>query len=160
MNATGTEGVQPTPSFNFLHKIYSIKKRLDLFDILQAIHPTHSERLYLAGFLKYAGYSYDEAFKIIDEHAQWEDYDPKITAYQLSSVFKQSHRSAQHQEAHSKRRVRKWQLSPAEEYRCKYYRSMEAHRELEKWMQENGVPTYDAEPSLPFDAAKMGPLQK
>jgi len=154
---TKNEGAPPTPSFCFLDKIYSIKKQLQIFNILQAIHPTHPERLWLAGFLKYAGYSYDGTFKIIDEHAQWEDYDPKITSYQLATVYKQPHRNGNNT---GKRRARKWDLTPAEKYRCKYYRSMDAHRRNEEWMRENNIPLYDAEPSLPFDAAKIGSLQK
>ena len=152
------QGAPPAPSFSYLHKIYSIKKQFQVFDILQAIHPTHSERLFLAGFLKYTGHSYDETLKIIDEHGQWEDYDPSITVYQLATVYKQPHRTSSN--TGSKRRARKWELLPTEEYRIKLVRSAESHRELQRWMQENGVPIYDAAPELEFDAAKLGRLEK
>jgi len=104
-------------------------------------------------FLKYVGYNYDEAFKIIDEHCQWEDYNPKITAYQLATVYSQPYRNGNN--IGSKSRVRKWSLTPSEEYRCKYYRSMEAHRINEEWMKKNNVPIYDCAPELSFDASKM-----
>ena len=51
------EGAPPAPGFCFLHKIYSIKKQLEIFDILQATHPTHQERLWFVGFLKYTDHS-------------------------------------------------------------------------------------------------------
>jgi hypothetical protein len=43
------QGASQAPIF-YLNKIYSIKKQLQVFDILQAIRPTHEERLWLAGF--------------------------------------------------------------------------------------------------------------
>ena len=151
------KGASKPPSFYYLHKIQTIKKQLEIFDILQAIRPTHAERLWLSGFLKYAGYSYEETLKIIANHCEWSDYNQDFTAYQVAKVYKQPHRTGNNT---GKRRVRKWNLTPAEEYRSKYYRSMEAHRELEKWMQENDVPVYDAAPELEFDAAKLGGLEK
>ena len=147
------EGAPPAPGFCYLDKIHSIKKQLQIFDILQAIRPTHAEHLWLVGFLKYAGYSYDEVLDIIDNHCEWSDYDPDFTAYQVATVYKQPHRN--NNGADSKRRARKWDLTPTEEYRIKLARSAESHRELEKWMQENGVPVYDAAPELEFDPTKM-----
>jgi hypothetical protein len=137
----------------FLDRIYSTKKQTEIFGILQAIHPTHSERLWLSGFLKYVGYSYEEAFSIISEHCDWEDYSPAITAYQLASVYKQSHST--HNTTSQTHRVRKWQLNPTEVYRIQVARSVECHRELTRWMQENNIPVYDAAPDLDFDATKM-----
>ena len=154
MNEKNQVPPAPPPSFCFLHKIYSIKKQLEIFDILQAIHSTHSERLFLAGFLKYAGYSYDETFKIIDEHCQWEDYDPKVTSYQLSTIFNQLHRTSSN--TSTNRRVRKWDLLPTEEYRIKLARSTESHRINEEWMKENNIPIYDAAPELDFNPALLG----
>ena len=158
MNEKGQVPPPPPPSFCYLDKIYSINKQLQIFDILQAIHPTHSERLWLAGFLKYSGHSYDETIKIIDEHCEWSDYNQDFTAYQVSKVFKQPHRISSN--TSTKRRVRKWDLLPTEEYRIKLARSTESHRELIKWMEENGVPIYDAAPGLEFDAAKLGGQEK
>lgn len=156
MQTKQEEGVSPTPFY--LHKIYSIQKQLDISDILQAIHPTHAERLFMSGFLKYAGYSYDETFKIIDEHCQWEDYNPSTTSYQLATVYKQPHRPRTGNTC--KPRARKWQLTPTEKYRCKYYRSLAAHRELQRWARENDIPIYDAAPELPFNPAKIGGFEK
>ena len=158
MNEKGQVPPPPPPSFCYLDKIYSINKQLQIFDILQAIRPTHSERLWLAGFLKYSGHSYDETIKIIDEHCEWGDYNQDFTAYQVAKVFKQPHRTSSN--TGSKRRARKWELLPTEEYRIKLVRSAESHRELQRWMQENGVPIYDAAPELEFDAAKLGRLEK
>ena len=145
----------PPPSFAYLHKIYSIKKQLQVFDILQAIHPTHPERLWLGGFLKYTGYSHDETFEIIDKHCQWEDYDLKVTSYQLATIYKQTSRPRD-AVINSKRRARRWDLLPTEEYRIKLARSAESHRRNEEWMKENNIPIYDACPELPFNAALLG----
>ena len=143
----------PPPSFCYLDKIRSIKKQLEIFDILQAIRPTHAERLWLVGFLKYIGYSFDEVIDIIDKHCEWGDYDADYTAYHVATVYKQPHRTGS--KTDSKSRARKWDLLPTEEYRIKLARSAESHRELEKWMQENDVPVCDAAPELDFDPTKM-----
>ena len=148
----------PPPSFCYLHKIKSIKKQLQIFDILQALHPTHPERLWLVGFLKYTGHSYNEVIDIIADHGEWADYDADFTAYQVATIFKQPHRK--NNSADSKRRVRKWDLTPTELYRIKLARCSESHRELEKWMHENDVPVYDAAPELPFDPTLLGGLEK
>lgn len=143
----------PTPpSFAYLDKIQSIKKQLQIFDILQAPHPTHAERLWLVGFLKYTGHSCNEVINIIDQHGEWADYNAHFTAYQVSTIFKMPYRKTN---GNNKPRARKWDLTPTEVYRIKLARSAESHRELEKWMQENDVPVYDAAPDLEFDPAKM-----
>ena len=56
------------------------------------------------GFLKYAGYSYNEVLDIIDNHCEWSDYDSDFTAYQVATIYKQPHRNS----SSSKRRARKW----------------------------------------------------
>lgn len=150
---TKNEGLSSAPGFCFLDKIYSIKKQLQIFDILQTIRPLHPERLWLAGFLKYVGYSYDEAINIIDQHNEWSDYDADYTAYQVATVYKQPHHEGP---TSSKRRVRKWNLTPVEEYRIKLARSAESHRRNEEWMKENNIPIYDACPELSFNPALLG----
>ena len=160
MNQIAPAPLAPPPSTPYyLHKIQSIKKQLEIFDILQAIHPTHAERLWLTGFLKYTGYNYEETCKIIHDHCQWEDYSQTITRYQVSTIYKQPHSFSTSKE-NIKPRVRKWQLTPTEEYRIKLARSAESHRELQRWAKANGVAIYDAAPGLPFDAAKMGGQEK
>ena len=133
------EGALTAPDIFYLDKVISIKKQLQVFDILQAIHPTHEERLWLAGFLKYAGYSYEEVFQIIDQHSDWTRYDPKITRYQLSTVFN-NHPASSH---YTKRRMRKWDLSPAEKWRCNLARTSEMNRRLTSWLKENDIPIYE-----------------
>lgn len=147
------EGQAPPPSFAYLHKIYSIKKQLQIFDILQALHPTHAERLWLVGFLKYTEYSYQEVIDIIRDHGEWGDYDEEYTAYQVATIYKLPHQEANRNT--NKRRVRKWDLTPTEVYRIQLARSAESHRELTKWMEENDVQVYDAAPGLEFDPTKM-----
>ena len=150
------DGASQAPNIFYLDKIYSIKKQLQVFDILQAIHPTHSERLFLVGFLKYAGYSCDEVCDIIDKHCEWSDYNHDISAYQVATVFGQPHRTGNgNGNGGTHRRARKWQLTPAEEYRCKYYRTLASHRELQRFARENGVPVYDSAPELEFNPTKM-----
>ena len=153
MNVNG-EGASKAPNIFYLDKIYSTNKQIQVFDILQAMHPTHAERLWLAGFLKYASYSCDEVCDIIDAHCEWSDYDPDITAYQVATVFQQPHRTG-NGNGGTHRRARKWQLTPAEEYRCKYYRTLASHRELQRFARENGVPVYDSAPELEFNPTKM-----
>jgi hypothetical protein len=143
-----------TSNFFYLNKIYSIKKQLQVFDILQAIRPTHEERLWLAGFLKYAGYSCDEVIDILHKHCEWSDYDPGITAYQVATVFKQPHRNGNG----GKRRARKWDLTFTEVYRIKCARTAEAHRRLQAWARENGVVFHEHEGQ--FDPTKLGGLEK
>ena len=161
VNMSNANEQAPPPSFAYLHKIYSIKKQLQIFDILQAIHPTHPERLWLVGFLKYTGYSHHEVIDIIDKHGEWGDYDKEYTAYQVATVYKQSWRPRDAVNNNtSKRKARKWDLTASEEYRCKYYRTLSSHRELQQWLQENDVQVYDAAPELPFDAALLAGVKK
>jgi len=147
--ATGA-GVLPAP-FPFLDKVISLVKRAQITDILFAPHPTHEERVWLAGFLKYAGYTVDEVCKIIDQHCEWQDYKPSITAYQVESVFRAPHRD--HPRTSSPiRRKRKWQLTAMETLRVKVARSAAANRKIERYLKEHGIPTYTAPHSedLPF----------
>jgi len=130
-----------SPNIFYLDKIFSTKKQLQVHDILMHFGPTHEERLWLVGFLKYAGYSYEQVVDIIDKHCQWQDYDPNITAYQVATVFKQSHRpSSSH---NNKRRKRKWDLSPVEVWRINLARTSEMDRRLTAWMKEEGIPVYE-----------------
>lgn len=138
---------------NDLSKIYSSRKQIEIFDILDGIRPTHNERIWMVSFLRYAGYSYDEVIDIIDNHCAWSDYDPQLTQYQVATIFHLPHRN--NSTTSSKRRVRKWDLLPTEVYRIKLARSTESHRELQRWAKENGVPIYDACPELPFNPALM-----
>ena len=155
--SNANKGASKPPSFCYLHKIKTIKKQLEIFDILQAIRPTHAERLWFVGFLKYAGYSYEETIKIIDGHCEWGDYNQNFTVYQVAKVFHQPHHTSNNT---GKRRVRKWDLTPTEAYRIKLARSTESHRRNEEWMRENNLPIYDAAPELEFDAAKLGGMEK
>lgn len=135
-----------------LSKVYSSHKQIEIFDILNGIRPTHNERIWMVSFLRYAGYSYDEVVDIIDKHCAWSDYDPQLTQYQVSTIFKRSYRKGNNT---SKPRARKWSLLPTEEYRIKLARSAESHRFFIKWAKENNVPVYDAAPELPFNPALM-----
>jgi hypothetical protein len=71
-----------------LSAVRSFEKRQELFNTLHAEDACHSERLYLAGFLKFVGYSLDEICAIIDREASWKDYDRTMTYCQVQSVFK------------------------------------------------------------------------
>ena len=125
----------------YLDKVISIKKQLQVHDILMHFGPTHEERLWMVGFLKYAGYAYGQVLDIVDKHCQWQDYDPSITAYQVGTVFKQGYRqSSSH---NTKRRKRKWDLSPAEKWRCNLARTSEMDRRLTSWMEENDITIYE-----------------
>jgi hypothetical protein len=138
------QGASQLPSFLF--KVYSPSKRTEILDILRAPNPTHYERLWLVGFLKYIGYSYEEVLQIIELLCEWSDYNPEITAYQVRSVFKiqrNPNGNGRKNNGNGKRRPRKWDLTPYEVYRNQYARSQENTRKLESWLREHGLPVYE-----------------
>jgi hypothetical protein len=55
----------------YLNKVNSDKKAIELAAVLEACRPTHAERLWLVGFLKFCKYSMPEVIDIIQEHCQW-----------------------------------------------------------------------------------------
>lgn len=73
-----------------LKKIYLDAKRKEIKSILSNSNASHKQRCYLVGFLKsvQVGYSESEVLKIIGDLNCWQDYDARITAYQVSSIFK------------------------------------------------------------------------
>lgn len=77
----------PKPWTVILTRVYSDRKRNDLYRILHERNPRHNKRLWLAGFLKYAGYRMEEVEDIIARENGWSNYDPKRTREQLRSVF-------------------------------------------------------------------------
>jgi DNA primase large subunit len=105
----------------YLNKVKSDKKALEIAAILDAGHPTHSERLWFVGFLKFCGYSMPEVLDIIREHAQWADYNERTTAYQVGTIF---HQRPQRTQNHQSRQVRKWDLTPVEVLRIKRQKSI------------------------------------
>ena len=100
----------------YLNKINSDKKAIECAGVLDASHPTHSERLWLVGFLKFCGYSMVEVLDIIHEHAQWSDYNERQTIYQVGTIFG---RYPQRTMNHSSRKPRKWDLTPVEVLRIR-----------------------------------------
>lgn len=47
----------------------------------------HAQRLWAAGYLRHAGYSYEEALEVFGRHSRWSNFDPRTCAYQLASVY-------------------------------------------------------------------------
>lgn len=80
-------GSSHSPDLN-LNKVRSFEKRQELFNILHSEDACHHERLHLAGFLKFVGYTLEEICAIIDKEASWGDYDATMTYCQVQSVFK------------------------------------------------------------------------
>ena len=111
----------------YLNKINSDKKAIECANILEAGHPTHSERLWLCGFLKFCGYSMAEVLDIILEHAQWADYNERQTAYQVGTIFG---RCPQRTQNHAPARARKWDLSPVEVLRIRRQKSINLSKRL------------------------------
>ncbi|HYN44416.1 MAG TPA: hypothetical protein VER35_00295 [Candidatus Limnocylindrales bacterium] len=70
-----------------LDKIFSDRKREDVFSVLHAVHPSHKQRLWLVGFLDYVGYDLREILGIIASENRWRGYDREKTAYQAFSVI-------------------------------------------------------------------------
>ncbi len=79
-----------------LSKIRSFDKRTEIFNILHSESPSHYERLWLVGFLRFVGYSFDETCSIIHEENSWVGYDPIMTYNQVRSVFKGSRTTTLH----------------------------------------------------------------
>lgn len=124
----------------YLNKINSDKKAIECANILDAGHPTHSERLWLVGFLKFCGYSMIEVIDLIEEHAQWADYNERTTVYQVGSIFHQ--RPQVGTSKHEKRttaRVRKWNLGPVEVLRIRRQHSISLSQTL---CEESTAPTF------------------
>ena len=70
-----------------LSKVYSDKKRNELYRILHDRNPSHNQRLWMAGFLKYAGYKIEEVADIIAREGSWTNYKHEKTMEQLRSVY-------------------------------------------------------------------------
>jgi len=136
------EGAKPSNIF-FLDKIFSLRKQLQVFDILQAPRPTHEERLWLVGFLKYVGYSQLQVFDIVDKHGQWSDYNATITDYQIATVFNSHHTPGNHETHRAHRRARKWDLPRLEVRRIQVARSDAMNRSLDQELKKLGVVVYE-----------------
>jgi hypothetical protein len=76
---------------NLLHRVWSPKKKNELFKVLQNPNASHFERLWLVGFLKWVKYGYKDILNIIHALNEWRDYDSHITKIQVHSVFYSSH---------------------------------------------------------------------
>lgn len=111
----------------YLNKVMSDQKALEISGILETCRPTHPQRLWLVGFLKFAGYQMDEVLDIIREHCHWSDYNTQITAYQVGTIY---HQRPQRTQNHSAPRPRKWNLSPLEVLKIRYQRSVTLSRQL------------------------------
>ena len=109
----------------YLNKINSDKKAIECANIIEAGHPTHSERLWLVGFMKFAGYSMPEVLDIIHSHCHWTDFNDRITAYQVGTVFHQRPKVGTSTVINrTSPRVRKWDLTPVEVLRIKRQHSI------------------------------------
>jgi len=72
-----------------LNRVFKPDKKVEIMAILKSRNPSHNQRLWMVGFLKYAcGYSNQEVCNIIRLYNCWEDYNPSITEYQVESVKK------------------------------------------------------------------------
>ena len=105
----------------YLNKVNSDKKAISCSEILHAVRPTHPQRLWLVGFLKFCSYSMPEVQDIIREHCHWSDYNERVTAYQVATVFRQRPLRTQ---SHITSKPRKWDLSPLEVLRTRRQRSI------------------------------------
>jgi hypothetical protein len=76
------------PANIVLTRVYSEKKRGELYRILHDPTARHNERLWMAGFLKFAGYRLEEVEHIIARENRWANYISSITQLQLRSVFR------------------------------------------------------------------------
>ena len=75
------------PRTVILSRVFSDKKRNALYRTLHNRNPPHNQRLWLAGFLKYAGYRIEEVQDIIAREGSWTNFKPEKTLEQLRSVY-------------------------------------------------------------------------
>ena len=111
----------------YLNKVNSDTKAIACAAILEACRPTHAQRLWLVGFLKYVGYSMPEVMGIISGHCQWSDYNERVTSYQVGTIFRQRPQRTQN---HAAPRHRKWDLSPVEVLRIRRQQSISLSKVL------------------------------
>jgi len=71
-----------------LDRVRSPEKLQNLLNVLHSEDPDANSRLWLAGFLKFVGYSLDEICIIIDKEAAWSNYDAFVTYNQVRSIFR------------------------------------------------------------------------
>lgn len=71
-----------------LDRIRSPEKLQELLNVLHSEEPGANSRLWLAGFLKFVGYSLEEICDIIDKEAAWCHYDAFVTYNQVRSLFR------------------------------------------------------------------------
>ena len=119
----------------YLNKVGSDKKAIECAAIIEAGHPTHFERLWLVGFLRYVGYTMIEVTDIIHDNCQWSDYNAAITSYQVGTVY---HQKPQRTQNHSTRKTRKWDLSPVEVLRIRRQKSIDLSKALCE--ESNAIP--------------------
>jgi hypothetical protein len=111
----------------YLNKVNSDPKAIACAEILEACRPTHAQRLWLVGFLKFCGYDMSEVLGIIREQCQWADYNERVTAYQVGTIF---HQRPQRTKSHQTRQVRKWDLTPVEILRIRRQHSISLSKQL------------------------------
>lgn len=138
------EKTEKSSLLDSLSKVTSLKKQTELMDILLAFHPTHAERLWLVGFLKFVGYTEVEVVDLIHNHHDWDDYDEEETAYQVASVFGSVHRRGSSQTANRPKRVRKWDLTEEEIRKIKIARSSQVDRNITRILKGHGVRLYES----------------
>ena len=69
-----------------LERVHSEQKMKQLLEVLHDVHPSHSSRIWLVGFLRYCGYTDIDIETIIQKKCRWTDYDPLFTSYQIESI--------------------------------------------------------------------------
>lgn len=70
-----------------LHQVWSSHKRAELLAILTHPNPAHFQRVYLAAFLKFVGYSEKDVVEIVKNNNEWLDFSEAVTSYQVHSIF-------------------------------------------------------------------------
>lgn len=75
-----------------LNRIFSEKKRNQIFEILHDTNFTHNQFLWLCGFLLHTGYSEGDIFHIIKRLNKWDKFDSKEVRYQLRNLAERQER--------------------------------------------------------------------
>lgn len=90
-----------------LSLVKSEHKRKNILEILENKRARHNQRLWMVGFLFYAGYSISDVCRIIRDNCFWADYDQNYTEYQVNSIYSGKGRNNGHavQSLHPPQRV-------------------------------------------------------
>jgi len=74
------------PRCLYFEKLYSMDQEYKIMKIMRDWYPRKEQRMYLVGFLRYAGYTCSEVCELIRKYNNWKDYD-KVKTERVVKYF-------------------------------------------------------------------------